>query len=130
MSDTKINEEDYLVNRGTKLWKVNPGHCCGFMVPTNVMKKLMKVSAKFEQEVRDILTEHKEDLHTYDWTMYRDSENSKEAEYVYFYDPELELSIDRRIELFRPDQPEPIHALYKCNRSTAGMIAKKLYEEK
>ena len=50
-------------------FSVNNGAYCGVVMPEHVMKKLAKLYAKHNDEVKDLLTQHKDELYSYEWTL-------------------------------------------------------------
>lgn len=50
-------------------FNVNNGAYCGIVMPEHVMKKLAKLYAKHNGEVKDLLTQHKDELYPYEWAL-------------------------------------------------------------
>lgn len=45
------------------------GQYCGLIMPEHVMKKLSKIFARHNDEIKDFLTKHKEELYAESWTL-------------------------------------------------------------
>lgn len=105
---------------------------CGVFMPEDVMKKLVKLQGLYMKQVQTLLNDNKDKLLVKDWTMaYKEDENYKikKSVYVKFSDTEAYWdSVERRIELFKPNQPKKVD-VYVCNRETAKMIAEEVLEE-
>lgn len=50
-------------------FNVDNGAYCGVVMPENVMKKLAKLYTKHNDEVKDLLTQHKDEIYPYEWTL-------------------------------------------------------------
>ena len=50
-------------------FKVDNGAYCGIVMPEHVMKKLAKLYTKHNDEVKDLLTQHKDEIYPYEWTL-------------------------------------------------------------
>ena len=82
-----------------RLFEYNPSGYCGVYMPEKVMKKLSKLTADFEEEVRRILLDNIDDLYTYDWGLaYPNGEQTT----VYFANKK---DLRDRINLFKARQP-------------------------
>lgn len=89
-----------------RLYKFNPAGYCGVFMPEKVMKKLVKMTDKFEREVRLVLSENKDSLYEYGWSLAYP--NGKQTT-VLFAD---KGDVDSRIKLFCVDQPEYCPIVY------------------
>ena len=108
------------------------GQYCGVLVPTHVMKKFMKISAKWSAEIRQLFNEHKDELLVSDWTgVFPADENGKivGSETVTYSCPEDFNELQGRIALFVPKPPEH-KDVYICKRETAKQIAQEIWDEK
>ena len=88
------------------MWKLCPGGYCGVYMPTHVMKKVVKEHSRMTQRIRDILTEHKAELHAHHWTM---SELTNPVYIDYTVEGE---GVEDRINLFKPTPPERVETVY------------------
>lgn len=50
-------------------FKVSNGAYCGIVMPEHVMKKLTKLYAKHNDEVKDLLTRYKDEMYPHEWTL-------------------------------------------------------------
>lgn len=50
-------------------FKVDNGVYCGIVMPEHVMKKLAKLYAKHNDEVKDLLTQYKDEMYSYEWAL-------------------------------------------------------------
>ena len=50
-------------------FNVNNGAYCGIVMPEHVMKKLAKLYAKHNDEVKDLLTRYKDEMYPYEWVL-------------------------------------------------------------
>lgn len=88
-------------------FEVNNGCYCGVVMPEHVAKKLVKLFAKHNDEVKDLLTQNKEELYAYDWTLaypngkqksvYYNSTHSSVEDRIERYDESMKM---RRLEDF------------------------------
>lgn len=70
------------------------------------MQKLVRLQAKHEEQVRAILDEHKVELAPSSWTL-NDNWEDVGCQVITHY-IEADCSIERRINLFRPQQPKRV----------------------
>lgn len=109
------------------------GAYCGVFMPTEVMKKLERINAKWAAEIKQLLNEHKNELLVSSWTGFaaKDADGKLlDFQTVHYSDPDCEWeSVEQRIDLFKPSQPNHVD-VYICDRETAESIAKEIYEEK
>lgn len=83
-----------------RLYSYNPSNYCGVLMTEKVMKKLANVTAKFEVEVRRILTENIGDLYSYNWSLaYPNGAQTS----VVFGDSD---GVAERIAMFKARQPK------------------------
>lgn len=101
MIDPKQTEETKV------MWRLNPGGYCGVFMPRHVMQKLAKLNAKHEESVRATLREHESELLPLSWTL--NPGYAKGRKQVVAYYPDDVSSVSRRIDLFKPEQPERVH---------------------
>lgn len=82
-----------------RLYQYSPTSYCGVFMPEKVMKKLVKLTADFEREVRRTLLDNIDDLYSHDWGLaYPDGEQTT----VLFAN---KSDTKRRIDLFKARQP-------------------------
>ena len=84
---------------------------CGFLVKENVMRKLQKITAKFEGEVKHILTDNIDDIEAYGWSLAHP--NGKQT-VVQFAEPASLGEKTHTIKLFKPMQPQYLSEVYRC----------------
>lgn len=109
-----MNDNKFDVNPiNERLYKVTPSVYCGFLVKQDVMKKITKLSVKFEQEIRKVLTENIDDIYEYGWNMFENKTGEKSHTYLHFANNGNLESKLRRIELFKAKQPEYMETVYK-----------------
>jgi len=53
-----------------KLFDFTAGVYCGVLMPEHVMKKLAKLQAAYLQDVKRLLTDHKDELYPSSWTLH------------------------------------------------------------
>lgn len=83
-------------------FNVNNGAYCGIVMPEHVMKKLAKLYVKHNYEVKDLLTQHKDEIYPYEWTLaYPNGEqkivafnsaNSSVEERIEMYDENIKIN--------------------------------------
>lgn len=88
------------------MWNFSAGGYCGVLMPHHVMRKLVRLQARHEEQVRAILKEHQPELEPSAWTL---NDNWKEVgcQITTHYADDT-YSVERRIDLFRPQQPERV----------------------
>lgn len=74
-------------------FKVDNGAYCGVVMPEHVMKKLAKLYAKHNDEVKDLLTQHKDEIYPYEWTLAYPNGEQKTVEFN-----SASRSVEERIE--------------------------------
>lgn len=74
-------------------FNINNGEYCGIVMPEHVMKKLVKLYAKHNDEVKDLLTQHKDEIYPYDWTLAYPNGKQKVVTFNSVYS-----SVEERIE--------------------------------
>jgi hypothetical protein len=107
------------------------GLYCGVFVPTDVMKKLMKINAKWVLEIQQLFNEHKNELLVSNWTGYFPKDESGKvtgSTCVQYSDPNDWTSVEERIALFKPRQPTHVD-VYICDRGTGVLIAEEIHKE-
>jgi hypothetical protein len=115
-----------------QLFQLGAQMYCGFFVPTHVMKKLMRIDAEHAAKVRDVLTEHINDIHLENWTGHFPADANgvcTGSEIVHFVDSDAYSDKEFRISLFKPKQPMPVD-VYRCTREEAQQIAEGIWNEK
>lgn len=112
-----------------RLYKCEPSPYCGLLVKDHVMRKLQKITAKFETEIRHIFNENIDDIELYGWGLA--SKNGKQM-LVSFAEPAKKGEKEERIKLFRADRPEYRAEVYMCRAFSddADKIIKEIEEEK
>ena len=95
------NEEISIPKIQERLYSYNPSNYCGVFMPEKVMKKLVKLTASFEEEVRRVLLDNIDDLYTYEWRLAYP--NGKQTT-IYFGNKDGDMK--HRISLFQARQPE------------------------
>lgn len=105
------------------------GIYCGFLVPTNVMKKLKNLESAWMSKVRDVLAEHKDEIHISEWTGYFPKDKSGCETVNYVGEESQWYTKEERIELFKPQQPTAVD-IYRCTREEAMQIAEEIWREK
>lgn len=88
------------------LYDMAANQYCGVVMPQNVMRKLTKLIDKYQSEVRKMLYEHADELHSAHWTMALDKELGESIYVYYTLSVEDDADIERRIKLFKPNQPK------------------------
>ena len=76
-------------------FNVNNGAYCGIVMPEHVMKKLAKLYTKHNDEVKDLLTQHKDEIYPYEWSLAYPNGEQKTVVYNSAYS-----SVEERIELY------------------------------
>lgn len=86
-----------------RLYSFNPSGYCGFLLPETVMKKLVKLTEKHEEEVRRVLLDNIDDLHIYDWGLaYPDG-----VQTIVIFSNDQSFSDKKTIiNLFKSDKPK------------------------
>lgn len=111
------------------LYDLSAGGLCGVFLPCSVMRKVAREMAEHAIRVKKILTEHSDELYTSHWTCANLMEpggiSIKKQEIVHFTIPDTTWdNVGRRIELFKPPQPEVLKAVYRVESyEEAGKIA-------
>lgn len=106
-------------------FNVNNGAYCGIVMPEHVMKKL----AKHNDEVKDLLTRHKDEIYPYEWTLAYPNGEQKTVAFNSAY-----WSVEERIEKY--DETQKINRLKDFYTSDANTSSKRedeviqLYMEK
>lgn len=127
-------KEQYLYDK--EMFELSAGCYCGLYLPTKVMKKVIKVLAEKDNQIKKILNEHKDELKVAHWTgcgIY--DENGKLLEfpsikYALEYDGDGWDGVDHRISLFKCQQPKRVDKLYIVpNNDKAEEIAKEIADE-
>ena len=90
-----------------RLYDYPAGAACGVLMPTKVMKKIAKLNAKYKDEIRKILNDHKDELYSSHWTMAVVKENGeiKHSKTIRYVLEDNQYELEHRISLFRPDKP-------------------------
>ena len=116
--------------RMTGNWfEVDNGAYCGIVMPEHVMKKLAKLYAKHNDEVKDLLTQHKDEIYPYEWTLAYPNREQKTVVFNSAYS-----SVEERIEKY--DENIKIHRLKDFYVSDASIFSERrdeviqLYMEK
>ena len=101
----------------TRLYNYSAGGYCGVLMPENVMKKLAKLNHEYSSEVKKVLHDHKQELHTAHWTCanHRVDGEIKKQIIVHFTIANND-ELDRRISLFKASQPEYIKTVYMVGK--------------
>jgi hypothetical protein len=109
-----MTEHKTLPNR---MYDLPAGHYCGVIMPEHVMKRIMRAAAKYSNEVKKILNDHKAELHSSQWTgSYRTGSDGKITEHVKIhYVLTDDQEVERRIALFKPGQPTCLNTVYVVN---------------
>ena len=76
-------------------FNVNNGAYCGIVMPEHVMKKLAKLYAKHNDEVKDLLTRYKDEIYPYEWALAYPNGEQKVVVYNATY-----LSTEERIKRY------------------------------
>ena len=76
-------------------FNVDNGAYCGVVMPEHVMKKLAKLYAKHNDEVKDLLTRYKDEMYPYEWALAYPNGEQKVVAYNATY-----LSTEERIERY------------------------------
>lgn len=76
-------------------FNVNNGTYCGIVMPEHVMKKLAKLYAKHNDEVKDLLTQYKDEIYSYEWTLAYPNGEQKIVAFNSAYE-----SVEERIEMY------------------------------
>ena len=102
-------------------FNVNNGTSCGIVMPEHVMKKLAKLYAKHNDEVKDLLTRHKDEIYPYGWTL---AYPNGEQKTVAFNSPYW--SVEERIEKY--DENTKINKLKDFYVSDAKTVSERRIE--
>lgn len=87
-----------MTQRSNEKWfRIDAEAFCGVALKENVAKRLMKILYRQSEEVKDFLTQNKEELESYDWTLAYP--NGKQETVYYSCKSEWD-SVERRISLF------------------------------
>ena len=81
-------------------FNVNNGVYSGVVIPEHVMKKLVKLYAKHNDEVKDLLTQHKDEIYPYEWSLAYPNGEQKTVVYNSAYS-----SVEERIEFLKNCPP-------------------------
>ena len=76
-------------------FKVDNGAYCGIVMPEHVMKKLAKLYAKHNDEVKDLLTQNKDEIYPYEWTLAYPNGEQKVVAFNSAYE-----SVEGRIDMY------------------------------
>ena len=76
-------------------FNVNNGTYCGIVMPEHVMKKLAKLYTKHNDEVKDLLTQHKDEIYPYEQTLAHPNGEQKTVAFNSAY-----WSVEERIERY------------------------------
>lgn len=110
-------------------FNVNNGAYCGIVMPEHVMKKLAKLYVKHNDEVKDLLIQHKDEIYPYEWTLAYPNGEQKVVAFNSAYE-----SVEERIEMY--DENMKIKRLEDFYVSDASTFSKskdeviQLYMEK
>lgn len=111
-----------------RLYECTP-HCyCGFLIKREVMRKMQKMTEKFETEIRYLLTENIENIELSGWRLaYPDGIQTE----VKFAEPAMNGEKANRIKLFRAYQPIYNAEVYmaRAHSDDAAAIIKEIEEE-
>jgi len=88
-----------------RLYRYNANGVCGFLMPKHVMQKIAKRATKYQNDVREILTEHIDELYDYNWSLAYP--NGEQTVVTFAGHPTKE-----RIQSFKPDIPELEDEIY------------------
>lgn len=88
------------------MWNFSAGGFCGVFMPRHVMQKLVRLQARHEEQVRAILKEHQSELELSGWTI-NDEWHGVGCQVTTHYVDGV-YSVEGRIDLFRPQQPERV----------------------
>ena len=122
--------EKYLCDKN--LFKLTAqGIYCGVLVPTSVMRKVMKVENQAMNEIRKILHDSLEELYPAEWTLANNKNTSGEIlkQITIDYTTNNRDEVNRRVSLFKPRQPERCDVYIVPNREIAEKIAKEILQE-
>lgn len=99
-----------------KLFDYPAGNLCGVLIDEKTMKRLAKLTYKYEQDVRKILTEEKDNLYSSHWTLANemDGEKIKRQVTITYVDDKSRLDVQRRIDLFKAPQPIYKDEVFVC----------------
>lgn len=116
------------------MFEMNAGGYCGVFMPTDVMKKLVKIQGLYMKQLQTLLNDNKDKLLVASWTCYSETNEAgaiTHQEVVKYSGPVTSYwdSVEKRIELFKPDQPKKVD-VYLCDKDTAVLIAKEILEER
>ena len=99
-------------------FNVNNGAYCGIVMPEHVMKKLAKLYAKHNDEVKDLLTQHKDEIYPYELTLAYPNGEQKTVVFNSAYS-----SVEERIEKY--DENIKIHRLKDFYVSDASTFSER-----
>lgn len=93
------------------MYEFNSPPYSGVFMPKHVMEKIAKAAHKHAQNIREILTAHKDELHPMHWTMA--TADGVPATYIKFViSGDERASVDRRISLFKTPVPERLDEVF------------------
>jgi len=101
----------YELRHPDRLYLVNPSCYCGFLVRDKVMRKMQRMTADFESEIRMLLSDNIEDIELYGWNLAHPNGNQ---ETIHMAEPGSKEDKEARIALFKARQPEHKPKVYKC----------------
>jgi len=125
-----MNKEDKVIPK--RLYEFNAGNYCGVFMPEHVMKKLVKLHSKYNDEVRKILNENKDELYASHWTLAnkKDGEKIVKQVYVKYTKRGDKRDVENRISLFKVAQPEYQPTIYLVDSyEEANEIAEEVLKE-
>jgi hypothetical protein len=84
------------------------GHC-GVLMPSHVMKKVVKLQDRYIHEIRCLLNEHKDELIPYSWTMAYEKDQGGNAVYANYISSNF--SVEERIKSFKVEPPVKVDCM-------------------
>ena len=109
-----------------KLFRMDSAGACGVIMTEDVMKKVLKLQAKYVQSLKELLSCHTDNLIAYDWTMAYNTDRAGTAFYGYYKSPFQ--SPDDRIKNFNIVKPEKIECYDTQDRELVSALIDSMYE--
>ena len=107
------------------------GIYCGLLMPTKVMRKVMKVQSEATRAIRKILYDYIDEIYPTDWTLANnvDEDGKILKQVTIYYTTDDTDAVERRIGLFKPRQPQKVDVYIVPTREVAELIAEEVLKE-
>lgn len=130
MINEKIKDSNgYLT--GQPMYKFNNGYWMGVLMTENVMRKIVKLNAKYMQDIRQVLINNKDELLVSDWTLANkyDGEHIVKQVVINYTVEGGQEDLDRRISTFKSDVPKRANVYIVNSHDEAKEIAESVLVE-